>query len=322
MNIFYDIVESIRREYNKLTRKAKSIGQLTLSEAMSSSNYPVVKYRVKNSYVTVTDDDGTIANVFYDRISTAVLNALVTNQAGRTGFPLMSNAGLTIHSVLPSINRAYGLQIQPSEVLDGPFDPTTATSIMLTFQPGSLHFYDQGSVTFPIAGAYKLDNGVCIIKPTAYAHKPGVWDEVMASQTGTKTSLMLQTARTDYSPIAHILLQYQGMVWATDNRLINTVYPRNWELAAALKSVDGLPWTISGTDSDDFNLQNSWLLYNGSSRRLKGLMAYPNFVNLNDKLVQYAANLVDNDYDRVMVISGGLSGKMYTACALIHYNIG
>lgn len=322
MNIFYDIVEMLTREYNKLTRKSKLASQLSFTDAAPSVNYPVVKYRVKNSYVVATDDEGQAVNIFYDRIATTVLANIVNNQVGRTGFPLMSNAGLTVRSIVPSINRAYGLSILPQEVVDGPFDPTTATSITLTFTAGSLHFNNQGSITFPIVGSYKLDNGVCIIKPTVYNYKPGVWDEPMSAQSGTKTSLMLQTAKTDYTPIAHILLQFQGLIYASDNRLMNSVYARQYGLIAAMKSVDGLPWNISPTDSDEFNLYNGWILYNGSAKRLKGLFVYPNFVNLNDKLIQLAADLTDDSYDRVMLISGGLSGKMYTACAMLHYNIG
>lgn len=322
MNIFYDIVEMLTREYNKLTRKSKLASQLSFSDAAPSVNYPVVRYRVKNSYVVATDDEGQAVNVFYDRIATTVLANIVNNQVGRTGFPLMSNAGLTVRSIVPSINRAYGLSILPQEVVDGPFDPTTATSITLTFTAGSLHFNNQGSITFPIVGSYKLDNGVCIIKPTVYNYKPGVWDEPLAVQSGTKTNLMLQTAKTDYTPIAHILLQFQGLTYAADSRLMNSSYIRQYGLIAAMKSVDGLPWNLLPTDSDEFNLYNGWILYNGSAKRLKGLFVYPNFVNLNDKLIQLAADLTDDSYDRIMLISGGLSGKMYTACAMLHYNIG
>ena len=322
MNIFYDIVEMLTREYNKLTRKSKLPSQLSFSDAAPSVNYPVVRYRVKNSYVVVKDNEGQAVNVFYDRIVTTVLANIVNNQVGRTGFPLMSNAGLTIRSIVPSINRAYGLSILPQEVVDGPFDPTTATSITLTFTAGSLHFNNQGSITFPIVGSYKLDNGVCIIKPTVYNYKPGVWDEMMGSQSGTKLSLMLQTAKTDYSPVAHILMQFRGNFYAGDNRLLTPTYPRNYALIAALKSVDGLPWNITSVDMEDFNLYYGWIMYNGPSATLKGLLVDLKFTTLNDILVQFSADMVDTKYDRVMLIAGSMVNRMYTKTAIIHYNIG
>ncbi len=322
MNIFYDIAEVILREYNKLTKKTKTIDQVTFADARSSATYPIVQYRTKNSYTVVTDNDGQSANIFYDRILTSVLGLIVANQAGRTGFPLMKNAGLTIRSLVPSINRAYGLNLRPEDVVDGPFDPTTATSVTVVFTEGALYFNDQGTITFPIVGSYKLDNGVCIIKPTVYNYLPGIWDEGMVAggQTGVKKSPIFQTSKTDYTPVAHILMQYQGALYASDNRLINTSgYIRNYLLASALRSVDGIPWCVRSTDDCDHNLYNGWIVYNGSSRRLKGKSIHQ---DISDMLVSFSADMVDDTYDRVMVISLGSATKQYTAWAVIHYNIG
>ncbi len=319
MIILYDIAETLLREYNKILKRNEVLDDISISAAKDGMTYQDIKYRVKNSYVTLTSKkDGKSANVFYDRVSGVVLKDFIDNQSGRLGFPLLASVGTTIRSVIPSINKAYGLTLLPQDVVDGPFDPLSATSVVIKFLPDAVYFTGETSITFKVLGSYALEDNAYVIKPTAYTYLPGVWDENMSGQTGVKTHSMLQTARVDYSAIAHVLQSFQGTVYTADSRLINTAYPRNFMLLNALKSVDGMPWLLRATDDVEFNLFNSHIGYNGPAKQAKGY-----FCNVwtADKLVAASANLIDESYDRVMIITMGIVGKMYGGCAIIHYNL-
>jgi hypothetical protein len=233
----------------------------------------------------------------------------------------MEDASTTIHSLINSINKAYGTSFTTLDIVDGVFAPLTQTSVTITFKPTSTYFNDSGSITLTVLGTYRIDDGKVVGTPVVYDYMPGVWDERTAGlqattkQTGVKWSVLHHTYRVDYTPIGNILARFQGMSYTADTRRLTRTYWRDILLPNALKSVDGLDWCNDTLSVRPFNLYLGYILYNGPANRCKGY-----FANMAATLFeQYATDLVDTTYDYVMILSGGVGGYLP---AVIHYNLG
>lgn len=182
--------------------------------------------------------------------------------------PLLPTDATTL-DVLAAANKRYGLDLLPTEIVEEPIALTTnagVTTVRLTMSPTCRWF--TGTVQFPV-WPMQLEGG-----KRAYAMQ---WEpriivaRPVANDTTRKLiSATLLTHGVDYSAAnaacAAVTQVNDRFNWS------NGVAAQQTALAAALKAVDGLPWTYS-TSVVPYNLYGSHCIYNGPTEAFTGSMA-------------------------------------------------
>lgn len=285
------------------------------------ATYPPA-YRTKNTVVTFTHGDK-ILNVSYDR--TAISDRLAV--PGGITLALTHDQDGTIHKLLPLLSKRVGVEIEPHEIVEGTFDVTALPgTIELTTTSASLRWLPGTTLTLKFNGKYRIADGVCELVPVAFSYTPDLWenDGALANQSGgTRTHPNVCTGQFDYTPIANILRCVRSLpTYASggDGPMIINYYGNNIALIEALRSVDGIPWVISGSNNVNYNLYYAWIVYNGPAKGAKAAMIRGYSPDPNELMA--AADIRESEFDNVMLLRLNYSynGGQLPALLPIHYN--
>lgn len=230
-------------------------------------------------------------------------------------------------TVAASMSAHYGFPMEPEDLI--------GSSIVL--YNGSLSFeisarslrYRKERITLRLDGEYPrwLGDYWRLYEPTRV--EPEFWyedrvDWVKLPDTVPRADML--TYGNDYSAIANVLRGFKAALpW--DPAYAWTATARMLELAYALRSVDGLPWTFSSTAQTPgakLNLYNSWFCYDGPTDLVTAAKHYLGRVPVEQ---QRMLDCVDKSYSHVLMLRPN-SGQNLTAdktiapsVIVLHYNL-
>lgn len=189
--------------------------------------------------------------------------------------------------VLAEVNKRWGLDMQPEEVVDEPIALSTNagnSTVRLTMSDKNRWF--TGTVQIPV-WPMQVENGkrayVVPWDPRVVVARP------VANDTTRKLiSATLLTYGVDYSAANTAC----AAVTQVNDRTIwdNGVQAQQTALASAMKAIDGIPWTMT-TSMAAYNLYGSHCLYNGPTEGFDGSL-------VNTTTDGYSCDYVTDSYSR------------------------
>lgn len=171
--------------------------------------------------------------VWFHKLDVDILTKLIDRSVPKA-------AGTTTLAYLPAINRQYGLDLKPGDVVDYPVINNGKT-VRLTVQPENVIFC--GTVDLTIRESYPTLVDLITVKDVAPDMNPlGFGAEIPAA---------VLTYAHDYSAISSVLSPLSGVL---DTETATS-------LAISLKTVDTVPWGF--VPDTLYNLVGAEVLYNG-----------------------------------------------------------
>lgn len=251
--------------------------------------------------------------VSYDRVdfSTYVMPSL--NQAG--GLKLTVGSVKSTKDLIYDLNRMLSLDLRDGDVVDEPLAiTTTTTSVTVTLTPECLWFTGQAAI--PLRGSYEQQGDVLVhgfdFDPRPWRHNNDPTDRTSIVNGGLLTYGNSYIAQN--TALAAIPVSRTQFAWG------NQTVANATALAAALKAVDGLPWTYSASYLVPYNLSNSCVWYNGPAAGFNP-REIPSFSNFNVTAF-WEQQFPRTDHSHVLVVcpnpNYGASNLFY-APLFIHY---
>lgn len=230
-------------------------------------------------------------------------------------------------TVAASISAHYGYPMEPEDIVGSSIVLYENT---LSFETSvrSLR-YRKERISLRVEGTNLryLGDYWRVYEPTRV--EPEVWyedrvDWVKLPDTVPRADML--TWGNDYSPIATQLQRFLGMTpW--DPAYAWTNVARMTELALALRSVDGLPWTFSAsaqTPGSKLNLLSSWFIYNGPTKQVKASTHYNGRVPVEQ---QRMMDSVNKAFTHVLMLRPNSANTLTAdktispSCLMLHYNL-
>jgi len=296
MSAYISIEEQLTAAFNTAKGSNWTWADLEVrAVALTDFTYPP-QYRSTNTLVTLGHEED-VVNVGYDRLPVADH----LNMPEGLKFALPKTANGKCRQLAPYLGRTIGIDFAPSDIADDTYAlNSTLANINLRIAPTSLRWLPGGVIPLTLVHRYRLRNGICEMMPIQFNHTPDQWytDHQAYSQIGTRASPLLHTADNDYTPIRNILRNV-AVYDAYATKLINGGTGFEQQLPAAIASVDGLPWQVSGSNTV-FNLCNSWAVYNGPTAGARGWAVRTYQLEGTD--LRAIMSLVNPDFDRVLIM--------------------
>lgn len=316
MSAYISIKEQLAAAFNKAKGTKWKWEDLEVRAiALTDFTYPP-QYRATNTLITLGKDDD-VVNVGYDRVPVA--DHLTVPEGIEFALPKTANG--KVRQLAPYLGRTLGLDFDASDFLDDSYVlNSTLANINLVIAPTSLRWLPGGTIPLTLAQRFRLRNGVCEMMPIQFNHTPDQWytDHQAYSHIGTRASPLLLTADNDYTPIRNILRNVAVYDTYATNRL-GSLTGFDQQLAAAMASVDGLPWVIT-SDNRNFNMNQTWAVYNGHTAGARG-WAIRSF-QLEGTDLRAIMSLVNPNYDRVLILRlhERACTNLQSNMVVLHYN--
>lgn len=316
MSAYISIKEQLAAAFNKAKDSNWKWEDLEVRAiALTDFSYPP-QYRTTNTLITLGHGDD-VVNVGYDRIPVA--DHVVVPEGIKFALPKTANG--RIRQLAPYLERVIGLEFDATDFVDETYVlNSNLANINLRIAPTSLRWMPGGVIPLTLVHRFRLRNGVCEMMPIQYNHTPDQWytDHQAYSHIGTRASPVLLTADNDYTPIRNILRNVAVYDAYTTDR-IQDINGFDQQLAAAMASVDGLPWVIAA-DYRNFNLKESWVVYNGPTAGARGwaIRSY----QLEGTDLRAVMSLVNPEYDRVLIfrLHERICTNLQSNMVVLHYN--
>jgi hypothetical protein len=174
--------------------------------------------------------------VWFHKLDVDVLTKLIDRSVPKV-------AGTTTLAYLPAINRMYGFDLKPSEIVDYPVINNGKT-VRLTVQPENIVFC--GTVDLTIRESYPTLVDLITVKDIEPAFNPLGFGETIPA--------VVLTYAHDYSAVGGLLAPLTVGVLDTAT---------STALATGLKTVDTVPWGL--VPDTLYSLADAEVLYNGPS---------------------------------------------------------
>lgn len=222
------------------------------------------------SKLGITTASNTVIPVAYDNRKYAVpynrkdIQTFIAPMMLPGQYVVLTSKHKTTLDVLPEINRKWGLELKPAEVVDEPIAVTTVadkSTFAIKMSPACIWF--TGTLQVPV---WPMSNGAHIVPWTPRLITP--MPKVQPTRKLLDAAVL--THSVDYSAAsAACAAVYQVPSRATWNNGNNA---QQAALATAIAAIDKLPWVASATLAA-YNLQNSHCIYNGPTEGFKGGLA-------------------------------------------------
>lgn len=280
--------------------------------------YPA-SYRSNNTLVTLGYKDK-VLNIAYDRIP--VTDVLAIPEGLKFALPKTANG--SSKQLAPYLGRVLGIDFTERDFVDNQYVlDSNLSSITLTIASTSLRWVAGGTISLTLPWRYRLRNGQCEMMPITLSLSPDQWatDNIKYTQLdGNRASTHLLTASCDYTPVAHLLraiVPIDG--YTNDARLIKNDNGFDGALAAAIGSVDGVPWVIK-TAASAFNLWGAWPLYNGPVSGARGWFLRTYTTDTAD--IVGARELINPKFTHVLVLrlQESICTNLVCNTLVLHYN--
>lgn len=323
MGLFINPMEFYAKEYSKATGNTVTADEIELRSITAVPNYYPPENRVKNTMAKIVH--GTVpVNIFYDRVSFE----RYAWPASMPSITLPTDCGGKVRNLIPKIKEVFGIEFLPEEIEDDTFVISPTLNQITVRLSAVCRYFTQEPFTLKVAGSYEVVDGQVMHVMLEEAADPDAWREGAIYWYGANAKLphsTIMTARIDYTPIGDILREfYPRSAFTDDWRLIRNRSASNGLLLAAMKSVDGLPWTSENVSRMN-NLYMASVTYNGRTKHAKthGL----HWSSLLPMEQQAIMDLVNTDFDNVMiltlrVLSSGVwpAPKQTAQHVVLHYN--
>lgn len=323
MGLFINPMEFYAKEYSKATGTAVTADDIELQSITAVPNYYPPENRVKNTMAKVVHGKVPV-NIFYDRVSFS----RYAWPASMPSITLPSDCAGKVRNLIPKIREVFGIEFLPEEIEDDTFTISPTLNQIVVRLTAVCRYFTQESFTLKVAGSYEVVDGQVIHVMLEESADPDAWREGSIAWYGAAAKLphsTIMTARIDYTPIADILREfYPRSVFTDDWRLIRNRSGTNGLLLAAMKSVDGLPWTSENASRMN-NLYMAYITYNGPTKHAKthGLH-WSGTLPMEQQAIM---DLVNLDFDNVMIITlrtfspgQGPALKQTAQQVVLHYN--
>lgn len=214
--------------------------------------------------------------VWFHKLDVAILTKLIDRSVPKA-------AGTTTLAYLPAINRQYGFDLKPGDIVDYPVINNGKT-VRLTVQPESIIFC--GTVDLTIRESYPTLVDLITVKD--------ITPDINPLGFGAEIPSAVLTFAHDYSAVSSTLVPLS--VSTLDTATATT-------LATSLKSVDTVPWGF--VPDTLYSLADAEVLYNGPR------------ATVPDEWRPY----VTSRYDYVLVIKPVNSVGLTDFPLIINYNV-
>lgn len=316
MSAYISIEKQLAASFNKAKGTELAWEDLEVRAiALTDFTYPP-QYRATNTLITLGHGED-VVNVGYDRLPIA--EHLTMPEGIKFALPKTANG--SCRQLAPYLGRVLGLDFSESDLMDDKYTlNSNLANINLRTAPSSLRWLPGGVIPLTLVHRFRLRNGVCEMMPIQYNHTPDQWytDHQAYSQINTRASPLLLTADNDYTPIRNILRNVAVFDSYTTDRF-QSITGFDQQLAAAMASVDGLPWVIT-SDYRNFNLRETWAVYNGPTAGARGwaIRSY----QLEGADLRAPMSLVNPEYDRVLILRlhETICTNLQSNMVMLHYN--
>jgi len=309
MALYNDVRPIIAGQFNKQYKTNLTFDQLKIEDLANNEIPDMLKY---NTVITVSGAGKEPLAVFYNRYP--ISDIVDTKQT----LLMPSKNNSSVHAMLPTINKRFGLDLTVDEVDDVPIelvvgDVTVAIKDSINFTTGSSFTF---KLDFNTGTVY---DGVPVYCRTLYNNgriRADIYQRCCSDSTyagymyGTKTSFPgLITANVDYTPIAYILKNVGiSEQWYEDNRVSREPGYTLGHVLAAMRTIDGNPYINDWWyhNPDPFGTFCWMPVYNGPTKNCKGLACrlaqvdMTNWIDTPDLLA--AIDLVNTEYDNVLIM--------------------
>lgn len=316
MSAYISIKEQLAAAFNKSKGSNWKWEELEVRAiALTDFTYPP-QYRATNTLITLGHGDD-VVNVGYDRLPVA--DHLTVPEGIKFALPKTANG--KVRQLAPYLGRTIGIDFDETDFVDEIYVlNSNLANINLKIAPTSLRWLPGGVIPLTLAHRFRLRNGVCEMMPIQFNHTPDQWytDHQAYSQINTRASPLLLTADNDYTPIRNILRNVAVYDTYTTDRF-QSITGFDQQLAAAMASVDGFPWVLT-SDSRNFNLRETWAVYNGPTAGARGwaIRSY----QLEGADLRAILSLVNPEYDRVLImrLHETVCANLQSNMVVLHYN--
>lgn len=330
MALYNDVRPIIAGQFNKQYKTDLTFDQLKIEDLANNEIPDMLKY---NTVITVSGAGKEPLAVFYNRYP--ISDVVDTKQT----LLMPSKNNDSVHAMLPTLNKRFGLDLSVTEVEDAPID--LAIGDVTVVIKDSINFIAGSSFTFKLDfNTGTVYNGVPVFCQTLYNNgrmradiyqlncSDANYPEYMY---GTKSSFPgLVTANVDYTPIAYILRNVGiSEQWYVDNRVHYEPGGTLGHVFAAMRTIDGNPYVNDWFNSagNQFGVYCWMPIYNGPTKDCRGLacrLAQVDMTQWLDTSERLAAiDLVNTDYDNVLIMRPSPYGRnlgLKMTHMICHYN--
>lgn len=312
MSFIRDLAEHVRYDLElALKVPLRKDGPATLGVPKTPLEYGIAG-ATKNTAIPVEFDKRAFL-VQYDRSDISTFFA--TTVTASLGLKLTVGSVKTTQDLVEDLNNRYCLNLRRSDIIDEPLAITFATtSVTVKMSPTCLWF--TGQLVLPLRGSYEQQGDVLVhgfdFDPRPWLHSSDPTDRTSVVNGGLLTYGNSYIAQN--TALAAIPVTRTQFAWG------NQTVANATALAAALKAVDGLPWTYSASYLVPYNLSNSCVWYNGPAAGFNP-REIPGFSNFNVTAF-WEQQFPRTDHSHVLVVcpnpNYGVSNLLY-APLFIHY---
>lgn len=319
MKVFENVPKRLLTLFNAKYGTALTLDQVEFKNPRPTANITPKPGTTKNTAVTLAMRPGAAytgeTTVYYDRMSLgkAWLNAPLL---GELAIPVENET--TVHQLLPKLYQRLGAKFLPTDLIDSPLGLTNYIgSVVLRAAETSLSWY--GSVEIGIWSANRPAE-FNVQYPGKFWIPDDVDTETSNHPLTSRRPPSLDTYYCDYSS------QYNALKAIAATSVYKILSADGcWNLAAALKAVDGLNWNYNTAYATSYNLSGAVVFYNGP------IKDYPAWLAANQKLpyidnntdLGLLVNPFNPEYDNAMLIRPDRPWSDTTGYRLffiVHYN--
>lgn len=322
MGALIPIEQQFTKAFNDANGTNYQFSDFVISELITiGSGFPA-DFQAFNTEITLLTEDHGIS-IAYNRVSLA--NYVGLPEGYKLALP--KDADGTLSQLIPYLAKTTGIDFTARDFEEGQYVISdTLASLTFTTAKTSLRWLPGQTITFTLAGRYRITDAGVELKPITLAAQPDQYYEEhtrTTTNTGSRVLPVLTTSNTDYTPVGH-LLRAIGCVsvgWSEDNRLFKRTFGLLSQLMAGIRSVDGLPWNFGGT-ATPFNLYNAYPIFNGPTKYAKGFCVHSGYTPSQAVGHGIPLDLVDTNYDNVLVarLDERYCSGLQNCHVVFHYN--